>query len=428
MWVYLFFLIIGSTISLLVVLKIERLLRHKAFTLTPFLVLVVAFFLYSISLPISRIFFRSTNIKSDDEFILLNSLAFLGVIIGLYLFYKIKDFKPTAYNYKKDLVENTNTLIIFLVISLLFAFQLYKIFRNLDWNFAAFFMPYGYEAQLGNGKEMSSAESTIEIVLIAAVNVGFSLAQKNKKKVLKFFTCLIGILFAVIMLIRGSRNIAGMMMAPIAYSFFLGKEFSIRKLVLGILLIYFSVYAIGVVRSVGFAKISNIEYSYQMFDPNTQEFGTGASVFSTWYESRDRQHSYFGYTYFITPFVNLIPINLWPERPQGPAIQMSMDYYGVKNVIDLPYGLGFSPLVEAVMNFGYIGIMPVFFLFTIILCRYYLYLYRQYNAWSLACAGFLIPIVLNWNRIDFATCFKIYMIFHVSAYLFSLLYTRRIRI
>ncbi len=418
MYIIFLFIITFFAFSALIVIKDVN-SKELRFHLSAELVLIIAFYFHSCSLPISRLFFDSTPNKLDLYYILTISFCWFFLFIGIFT-YRIKRNK-NQINY--DFVNQYfNSKIAFIILSLLAINQFYNIFKNTGFDIISILKPYGYESSVIYGSEKSIFDSFSELLLISSSNLIFSHSLYNKKKFLLYFSSSVIILFAILLVIRGSRNVASMMLFPFIYTLLKNKYFSIYRVILVAFFFYILGYTVGVIRNAGFGELANLNFDYSVFDPLAQEFGTNYSLFTKWFEFSPKQELSFGSTYIIDPLINLVPYKIWPNRPQGPAIQFSMSYFGVSNISELKEGLGFSPIIEAFMNFSYFGIIPAFLLFPYFFYKYSHHLFKNQNHTNNVVSGFLILIVLNWLRIDFATCFKIFLIFLLSTRLFSFLF------
>lgn len=420
---YFIFLIIITFFALSSLLLIQSHDSERLrFQLNAELVLIIAFYFHSSSLPVSRIFFNSLPSKYDIYYIITVSFCWFFLYFGI-LFYKIY-FKKTK-NVTELNAQNFNSITAFLVLSLIASYQFYNIIKYTGFDLMSLLKPYGFESSLLENSDKSIFDSFSELILISTSNLVFSYSYYNNKKFLKYFSSAIILLFTLLLVIRGSRNVASMMLFPFIFTIMRHKSFSIYRVISFAIIFYLLGYSVGVIRNAGFGEIASLNFEYSVFDPLAQEFGTNYSLFTKWIESSSNQELALGRTYIIDPVVNLIPYKMWPNRPQGPAIQFSMSYFGVSNVSDLKEGLGFSPIIEAFMNFSYFGVLPAFLIFPFVFCKYSSFLFRHKSHKNNVLSGFLILIVLNWLRIDFATCFKIFLIFLISTYFFSFLFFKR---
>jgi hypothetical protein len=209
--------------------------------------------------------------------------------------------------------------------------------------------------------------------------------------------------------VRGHRNLLGMLVLPLLALHMIGRRIPARRLVLAVLGGYVFLYGIGVARNFGLAKIANLSGGVdvrQAFDPLGGEFGTSYSVFTRWRASPIKRQAALGATYTRDVVLNIVPHQFWPDRPPTASIAFSMDYYRTRN---LKLGLGYSPVIEAIANFGIWGVLPAFSAFALLVRRI------EESAQSggfaaLLAYAYLIPAVVNWNRIDMATNVKMFLV------------------
>lgn len=376
------------------------------------LVFIVIFYLHSIALPISRVFFNSYPELADFDFMYVNVLCWIGILLSSILFSN-EYLKTTGKVY----IIHLNTFSVFkvklfLVITAFWNF--YSIFKNLDFNPANLLQQYGFEMQFSTG-EVSIFDSVRELLFFSAVGLSYIIGNEEDNKPLKKMATILCFSYFVLILLRGSRNAATMMLFPVIVYYFKTKLVSIRNVVIVTFVLFLGGYLIGVIRNYGFSEVTGIQYSNNMFDPLAQEFGTSFSVFSKWLSMQSKIQYQFGRTYIIDPLTNFIPTAVWPNRPPSSAINFSMLYFDVVNKINLVEGLGYSPIVEALSNFGYFGLIPVFFIFWIIIRKISNYFDKKATVLSNVLYGFFCVFSLNFTRIDFSTSFKMFFLFLLCA-------------
>lgn len=405
------FLIFGLKMSKISMLKESR------YELSPRLILVISFFMYSVAMPISRLFFDSAGMTYDIEYMVAQALGALGILTGLFIQYKYLKFTRNRKEKPAPIKFLRTPALICMTMAL--AVVMFSALNALGWNFSAILNPYGFESTLMTGNEERSLFGAIlELIAISSILLSFVGAYKINNKTIIFIALSFAAVFSMFFLLRGSRNIAGMMLIPLVCVYFSCKPIKIKKLLLSCLLLYFLIYTVGVVRNIGFAQVGNIPIELRMFDPLAQEFGTNLSVFAKWKEIEQNDPLLLGKSYTVGILYNLVPISLWPDRPPGAAIKFSMDFFGVSHYKELTEGLGFSPIVEVLINFGYIGIVPVFAMFAMLITVLESWFWTK-GAWGIASFAFMIPMVVNWNRIDMATTAKMFIIFLVISKLLA---------
>jgi hypothetical protein len=161
-------------------------------------------------------------------------------------------------------------------------------------------------------------------------------------------------------------------------------------------------------------RLDEVTVSERSTDPLRGELGASFSVYQKLPAVSAGEDLQMGRTYTIDSAINLVPQQIWRSRPPSPAVKFSIVYYGTEF---LESGLGFSPLVEAIMNFSRVGILPIF-AFTAILFVSVDRWARRSGRVGILIACILLPSIVNWNRIDFAATTKMFLVY--SAFLWGL--------
>jgi len=391
--------------------------------LSPGLVLVVSYCMYSVAMPVSRLFFTNTDTDYDVEYMEVQILGAAGILIGLYfqrLYHRFKKNRNSA-----QVLQTYMPMPAIVIMTVAVGMVMFFALKGLGWEFSAIFNPRSYVAspQTGN-PEQTLFGAILWVLAISSTVLAFIGANNTKNRKLLIFTLSVVGLFCTYYLLRGARLNAGMMVLPLICVYLYLKPINRKTFLLSCLGLYFFIYAVGLVRDVGFARIADVSFKIQEFDPLTQEFGTNYSVFTKWkLMGQDNASLLLGKSYTTDVLYNMVPRYFWPERPDTAAVQFSMDYYGVSNASELTSAFGFSPVVEALVNFGVIGLVPVFALFSFLVGLFEIWFMRK-GVWGLACYAFMIPMVINWNRMDMAIAVKIFIIYLVVSKFFSLLMYR----
>lgn len=367
------------------------------------LIFLIVFYFHSISLPVSRLLFRPESKDSDFIFILTLILAWLGIFTSSFF---VKRKKIDLKEYK----ERFNYILLYLLLFSIAYWNFYVMLSKLNFSLINVLLPYGAENEIGNFND-SILDSVREMLLFSIVGFGYIVGDKNKLQKLKLLSLSIAFIYVIFILLRGSRNAALMILLPLVFYYIRNKQFKIFRVGIFALFFYFIGYFIGIVRNIGFSEISGINVDVFSFDPLSQEFGTSYSVYSKWLEINSNFDFQFGKTYLVDPILHFIPSSLWPDRPPSVALQFSMNYFGVTKVSDLNSGLGFSPLVEAHINFGYFGVFLIFFIVFLLFVKIISYFFQKQSVSYYLMNGFFCVFALNFTRIDFAIVFKIYLIF-----------------
>jgi len=410
------FLIFGMNLCKITTLEGSR------FELCPRLILVISFFMYSVAMPISRLLFDTAEMIHDEEYMGAQLLGAFGILIGLLIQYKYIVYTRYRFSMPQPMEFKPTTALVCMTLS--FVTVMYSALNALGWDLRAIFNPYGYESTLLTGNEEASLfGSILALLTICSIIQSFIGAYKTNNKRIIRITLLFAAVFSLFYLLRGSRNLVGMMLIPLICVYFNFKPIKLVYILISCILLYFMIYTIGVARNIGVDQVSYISIERKTYDPLTQEFGTNHGVFSKWKQINQDAPLLLGESYTIGLLYNLIPISMWPDRPPGAAVQFSMDYFGISQKSNLSEGLGFSPIVEALMNFGYFGIVPIFAGFALLVTKLEYWLWNK-NSWGIASFAFMIPMLVNWNRIDMATTSKMFIIFLVISKLLSLVLYR----
>lgn len=401
----LFYIIILIILSFFFFFVLNKTIKSSDFGLRfdGLLIFLIVFYFHSISLPVSRLLFRPESKDSDFIFILTLILAWLGIFTSSFF---VKRKKIDLKEYK----ERFNYILLYLLLFSIAFWNFYVMLSKLNFSLINVLLPYGAENEIGNFND-SILDSVREMLLFSIVGFGYIVGDKNKLQKLKLLSLSIAFIYVIFILLRGSRNAALMILLPLVFYYIRNKQFKIFRVGIFALFFYFIGYFIGIVRNIGFSEISGINVDVFSFDPLSQEFGTSYSVYSKWLEINSNFDFQFGKTYLVDPILHFIPSSLWPDRPPSVALQFSMNYFGVTKVSDLNSGLGFSPLVEAHINFGYFGVFLIFFIVFLLFVKIISYFFQKQSVSYYLMNGFFCVFALNFTRIDFAIVFKIYLIF-----------------
>lgn len=228
------------------------------------------------------------------------------------------------------------------------------------------------------------------------------------------FVLLVSLALVLVFFLGGNRNIAMMILLALVWAKFHGKTVNIFVM-LPILTVLISVGAVNaVLREYGIISIltkgipvSADDIIRYMLAISEGEFGTMARVSAYYNEFNFVYANKYGLSYLFDSLVNLLPSMLYHDRPATIAVQFTEQYWGVKSGTEGLIGLGFSPIVEAKINFSELWFL-VFLSFGFLLKLLSLYLGNKpinYYCW-----GALSIVSLNFFRIDFAITFKFFLL------------------
>jgi len=389
--------------------------------LSPTLILVLSYYMYSVAMPISRLCFDSAEMEYDAEYMLVQLLGAAGIIIGLLFQRYHLGFVRNRNESSKQVSRIFRPLPALIIMSISVGIVMFGDLRGLGWDLSAIVKPYGYETTLLTGnREQTLFGQILWVLAISSTALAFIGAYNTKNNKLILFALLVGGLFGMFYMVRGSRNMAGMMIIPFIGAYLFSKPIKIKYLLLACLCIFFVVYIIGVVRNVGFGRLADVPVKIETFDPLSQELGTNYRIFTTWKEMDPNKSLLLGKSYTTDVLYSMMPRYFWPDRPPGLCVQFSLDYFHLDSVDELYLALGFSPIVEALVNFGRLGIVPVFALFSFLIAWLESW-FKRHGAWGVSCYAFTILVVFNWNRMDMNMTLKILIIYLVISKIFAII-------
>lgn len=361
------------------------------------LIFLIAFTLYSIPVEFSKIIYNNPWTSFDHYFISLNILAILGFILGNFS----TRIKIQEYNFNISF-NNSNIIIIFslFIFFVFFERQLYY----LDYNVLNIFKAYLIESD-----KFENEKSTLDVILLSitsstALFYYIIIRKINNKKLFVIYLFPI-VIIAFFLIVRGGRNPFLIFTLPLIISEIINKKISLKYILIAILILFPLTHFIAVVRGYGFEKILEYSSFNANYNPVDSEFGAPYRVLKIYYEGVINYPLQYGKTYIFDPIINLFPREIFPSRPLTIATRFSIDYF--MNSKEM-FGLGFSPILEIILNFTFIAILPFFCLFRYILKKLdnmSLDTKFKYFAYLL-----LFPIIINFQRIDFAVCVKLYLI------------------
>tara|TARA_B100001059_G_scaffold235416_1_gene280959 strand:+ start:38117 stop:39379 length:1263 start_codon:yes stop_codon:yes gene_type:complete len=385
----------------------------KKIKLSLSLIFLIAFTLYSIPVEFSKIIYNDPWTTFDHYFISLNILAILGFILGNF---SVKN-KIQYHNFN---VSTGNSNIIILFSLFIFFIFLDRQLYYLDYNLLNIFKAYLIESD-----KFENEKSTLDVILLSITSATalfyYIIIRKfNNKKLFVIYLFPI-ILIAFFLLVRGGRNPFIIFTLPLIVSEFINRKISVKYIFIGILILFPLTHFIAVVRGYGFEKILEYSTFNANYNPVDSEFGAPYRVLKIYFEGVINYPLQFGKTYFFDPIINLMPREIFPSRPLTIATRFSIDYF--MNSKEM-FGLGFSPILEVILNFTFLGILPFFCIVRYLLIR----LDNMTLDTKFKYFGYLLlfPIIINFQRIDFAVCVKLYLIELI--WILGLIYLSRFKI
>jgi len=288
---------------------------------------------------------------------------------------------------------------------------------RLNYSFSNILTPYGFEdaeSYMSTGLHHTFAYFGFYTGVFVLVYWNRWIERVNAT-IMRIIYSMIG-LNLIFWLMRGSRNMFVLMLFPLIVIVLYRKKIKlIRYTVFGAAALV-AMYFVASFRNIGLKNIgaSDVREVASSLDIYSGELGTSYSVLDKTLMTGFDRHKQYGYTYTVGVAVNLVPRDLWPNRPDNLAVEFSKHFFDTNNLSE---GLGFSPVAEAIINFGELGVIPVFFVSLAITMMIESWLTKRVTLGfvALACA---VPMVFNWNRIDLATVVKMYSGFALMILIF----------
>ena len=403
--------ILVSFLALQLAILLRRHERAGRFQLNAGLVLVTSFFAYTVALPFSRVVLGTESSGGDVErdYMINSLLAALGITIGLFMCPSPKPAEDTKEFWRVQGLLSRSQIgrgLMVLTVTLTLGATFFYILSQVGYSLYRLAGAYG--AGENSGDNATLIDTLLVPFAIAAVLHYLYAARTGAVKGagVTLIKMMCFALFAMFFA-QGHRNLM-LYLGLSALALRLYRR-PVRLGIFAILMIVsvMGLYAIGIVRNWGWTQIDEVAIAESAFDPLHGELGTPFSVFDKLQEGRGDDSLLMGRTYTLDSVVNLVPQQLWRDRPPSPAVQFSRNYFGTD---DLPSGLGYSPVIEALINFSIYGIVVVFAITTVLFIRLDQWLRRQSRIGVLI-SCLLLPTIVNWNRIDFAASSKMFLIY-----------------
>jgi len=408
----LYYIAVLSVVSVSLELIRRQPKTGRCWQLSPTLVLILGYGCYTSAMPVSRILFRTDVQSVDIEFLQAHLLGALGMFLGCCWYSMVAERPSTATVYGKTPRRSPHchsyVRVVLICIIAFLAVCLY-IVQSVG-EVAKLAGPYRLEEEILRARGATTFDTLLLPSAISVLIYGFRASQLDaarRSRVGRNIVVTLILLLTILLLIRGYRNWMLLLVLPVIGLTLLRHSLRRYQVVVAVFVLYFGFQTVAIVREEGIAKAGSVNLSLPLFDPLRGELATTYNVYKIAAEYGYLEAVEYGKTYTIAFLVNLVPMQLWPERPPSPAGHFSGWFYGTGAPT---FGLGFSPVVEAMMNFGRVGILGVFFLWTVgALALERAMLHK--GEWGLLCWSAMLPIAINWNRIDWAVSGKIMLIF-----------------
>jgi oligosaccharide repeat unit polymerase len=391
----------------------DKSFSFSGFYLSPMLILNIGWVLYGLT-PLLFISHTEDRLSSQDlNYIVVISASIIFWVAGIFIGASATKTRPdhSSYHSNNKCSDLGSTRKILISIIFLLSFYIYKLYDN----------PIQYLTQqygLYNAENVTSLISSIPFLIAGLL---FYLSIFNRSSGLVVFSIIISLFFAL----GGNRNLSAFIIIGVLFSVY--RNVKIKPI---IILLFFS----GIIASASFLAVAreygignvltgestdfSISEVYEFSKRyNEGEFGTLKRTLEYVNEKGGDFDYYFpGFSYLLSPIVNLIPTSLFPSRPYTIATEFTFHYWGAKE--DFVEGLGFSPIAEGIINFGYIFfVIPILItavLLTMISIRSMAGSPKYYWLIITTCVA---AASLNFFRIDFALYTKFILISFLSAYI-----------
>ncbi|MEZ9036659.1 O-antigen polysaccharide polymerase Wzy [Vibrio cyclitrophicus] len=304
------------------------------------------------------------------EYLYLYSIATTGIVISFF-FVNYKE----SIHIKKNPLSNNVLMYVGMILCILALIM--DLINNFRVGFVSVFQDKAvYQSQI-QSLSMTLPAGKMYICAVIVFSLGLS-REKLKKHKVKIFTFII-FFFPTLMihLVSGQR---GFILSVIICSFLsLTYHKSINsvnvKYILLLVLVYFSLVVVTVIRGVAGYAIENNDYQliYDKFEdyevilkrvnPAESEFGAPFGNLNEYLINNQSNSEYvFGYTYLISPIV-MIPSFIYPgDKPDQAIYEFRNKYFSSERYRGDIASTGYSPILEAFHNFGSVGILFIFFI------------------------------------------------------------------
>lgn len=109
------------------------------------------------------------------------------------------------------------------------------------------------------------------------------------------------------------------------------------------------------------SRFDNENAMMAAFNPATTEFGAPMGNFSIYLSNPMNDEPFYGETY-LTGVLNPVPLFIYANKPQQIAYRFRDYYFVSESLRARTAGTGFSSILEAYMNFGWLGVIIVHYL------------------------------------------------------------------
>jgi len=239
----------------------------------------------------------------------------------------------------------------------------------------------------------------------------------------RFIALLFSLVIIILNFFGGNRNLAVMIAIALVWTMF--REFKFNKMFVYLAMVVGIIFLglIAVFREYSVINVlnGNVQLNWDnvkeyCFSFSKSEVGTTFSFerYKDMMVEGFRFPYALGYSYLVLSIINIVPSSLWAGKPMPYANYFSKCAFDTFDGT----GYGFSPIFEAEINFGVFWWI-VFFILGVVLTKISGWtverdINKYFNAGLMAC------LVLNFFRIDFATCVKFFAMMWCFKWLFLL--------
>jgi len=371
--------------------------------LQPSVLFIIVFGLYTSAMPLSRLMGQSELSDNDLEFMLAHVLAAFGLVAGSYFGgHQTRLYTKIEIHSRREVKIMLAVLTV--AVGVLFTWRtLYFVGfdpRNLleRYRFEQEFL----ESNLG-------VSDKLLVHMVASVcTFGLIFWDERKDRIYRAIIYATLALVAVVLLLRGNRNPFILLTFPALGVVMQNRPLMLKQGFVLFLVGYAFFQTIAIVRNVGVINREDVDFHLEYYDPLRSELGTSYKVWTAAQTTPFFNERRWGATIFADSIVNQVPATFWPDRPMTAAAKLSFYYY--ERAGEEVFGLGYSPVLEAYLNFGIYGLFPWFTLFMLALVRFERFLEGR-GIFGLCAWAALLPIVINIQRIDAAVALKLYTSF-----------------
>lgn len=381
-----------------------------------------------------RIFSQPYNL---EPFILAYSLASIGLVIGI-AYYNLVKNNPSDFSIEENtfqIIKHKNkslykVAIVFLIIAS--SFEVINLVRigGIEILFGG---KATYQSLIS---AMSLTLPSTEIIILSYTLFGLYLSTADKKKhkrniINSVMFLIISLPFLSIKMLLGQRGI----LITLFVCIFIGITYfkPIKKIKPKMLLIMIVMYSfmsfLFANRSIAFLIVENPSmfmeqaFSKERFldalNPGASEFGTTFGNFNEFYNKKNTDFQLKLGSSYLEGLVVPIPSFIYPgPKPKQITYEFRDEYFLSEARRGSIAGTGFSSILEAYINFHYIGIFIIY-----ALLGFYLQkidkVYRYKNLYMMLLYLSTIPLTISFHRSAFGTIFS--SVFLIAVLVFILI-------